>query len=230
MSADPPLLELRNVCKTYRSGPIEVHALRDVSVRVLRGELTALVGPSGSGKSTLLHLIGCLDSPTSGQYFLDGVDTGTLDDAGLAEVRNRKIGFVFQSFNLLPRLTAEQNVQLPLQYRGLSRAERLRQARAALESVQLLPRARHRPSELSGGERQRVAIARALITSPSILLADEPTGNLDSRVGGEILNLFDSLNSQTGVTVLIVTHDMSVAQRCRRRLLVRDGCLTEDPA
>ncbi|MCK6527508.1 ABC transporter ATP-binding protein [Myxococcota bacterium] len=208
-------------------GPTEVRALDGVDLDVRRGEYLSIMGPSGSGKSTLMNMLGCLDSPTEGSYRLDGVEVSGLTDAELAAVRNRKIGFVFQTFNLLPRYTAQVNVELPLLYSGASRAERRRRAHEALQTVGLGDRTDHRPNELSGGQRQRVALARALVNDPAILLADEPTGNLDTRVGQEILRLFDELHAQ-GRTVVVVTHDPEVAARAERVVRVVDGRIVED--
>jgi len=222
------LLRLEGVSKVYRTGAVEVAALRKVSISVRRGEYIAVTGPSGSGKSTLLHILGCLDRPTSGQYAMEGTPLQDLDDYGLAGIRNRRIGFVFQAFNLMPRYTARKNVELPLSYAGVGRGERRARAEAALASVGLAARSHHRPSELSGGEKQRVAIARALVNEPSILLADEPTGNLDTRVGHEIIGLIEDLNASKGITVLLVTHDMELAARCRRRVRLVDGEIAED--
>jgi len=218
----------RGLSKSYRLGDSDLHVLKNVSLRIDAGEYAAIVGPSGSGKSTLLNLLGCLDSPTNGEYFLDGIPTHTLDDAKLAEVRNRKIGFVFQSFNLLPRMTAVANVALPLVYTGETRRDRRRIAEATLDRVGLAHRREHRPSELSGGERQRVAIARALVTRPSILLADEPTGNLDQKVGAGIIEMFEDLHRSGGMTLIVITHDMAVAGRCPRRIRLVDGEVVED--
>ncbi len=226
MEAD--LLRLEGVSKVYRTGTVEVAALKGVSLSVRRGEYIAVTGPSGSGKSTLLHILGCLDRPTSGGYALEGAPIQELDDYGLAQARNRRIGFVFQSFNLMPRYSARKNVELPLSYAGAGRSERRRRAGAALASVGLAERALHRPSELSGGEKQRVAIARALVNEPSILLADEPTGNLDTRSGIEIVGLIEDLNARKGITVLLVTHDMALAGRCRRQVKLVDGEIVED--
>lgn len=217
-----PLLEFRGVSKHYQLGEVQVRALHQVTVLVERGEYVSIMGPSGSGKSTLMHLLGCLDTPTEGSYRLDGVDIETLSGDALAEVRSTKIGFVFQSFNLLPRLTACSNVELPLAYQGVPRGERRGRALAALEQVSLGKRAFHRPNELSGGERQRVAIARALVVEPAIVLADEPTGNLDSRVGDDILRLFDELHA-SGVTIVVVTHSEEVARNAERIIRLRDG-------
>ena len=228
MNPGPDLLELTDVGKTYRSGPLQVSALRRVTLRVKRGEYIAITGPSGSGKSTLLNILGCLDRPSEGEYRIEGQAVQALDDAALAEVRNRRIGFVFQSFHLLPRYTARKNVELPLVYAGAGRAERSLRAEAALASVGLAGRSAHRPSELSGGERQRVAIARALVNDPSILLADEPTGNLDQRVGNEIMGIIEDLNRAKDLTLLIITHDPAVAQRARRRIRIVDGEVESD--
>ncbi len=222
------MIDVRGVTKVYPTEGEEVHALRGVTLKIEKGEFAAIVGPSGSGKSTLLHLLGCLDTPTAGEYFLDGEATHSLDDDGLADIRNRRIGFVFQQFNLLPRYTALKNVQLPLTYAGVTRAERLRRATEALDRVGLSNRVDHRPSQLSGGERQRVAIARALVTQPSILLADEPTGNLDTKVGREILSFIRELNASTGVTVIVVTHDPELAASCPRTIRIVDGAIAED--
>jgi putative ABC transport system ATP-binding protein len=221
------LLELRHVTKHYRLGGHIVRALDGLDLAIEQGEYVSIMGPSGSGKSTLMHLIGCLDTPTEGEYVLDGVELATLSDDRLAEIRGRKIGFVFQTFNLLPRLTARQNVELPLAYQAVPRRERAERATWALEQVELAQRADHRPNELSGGERQRVAIARALVVRPSIVLADEPTGNLDSRVGAEILDLFDRLHA-SGATLIVVTHDEGVARRAQRIVRLRDGHKVED--
>lgn len=229
MNPVPDILALTDVGKTYRSGALAVTALRHVNLRVRPGEYLAITGPSGSGKSTLLNILGCLDRPTSGEYRIEGRPVQDLDDAALAEVRNRRIGFVFQSFNLLPRYTARKNVELPLLYAGAARGERSLRAEAALEAVGLAGRSAHRPGELSGGERQRVAIARALVNRPSILLADEPTGNLDQRVGQEIMRIIEELNATQGLTVAIITHDPAVAARARRRIRVVDGEVSEAP-
>jgi putative ABC transport system ATP-binding protein len=227
--SDKSLIKIRDITKTYRmGGDIEVHALRGVSLQVDEGELLSIMGPSGSGKSTLMNVLGCLDQPTSGEYYLDGVDVKRLNDNALAEIRNQKIGFVFQTFNLLPRTTALQNVELPLVYRGISGRERRRRVTEALETVGLGDRVDHRPNELSGGEQQRVAIARALATQPDIILADEPTGNLDSRSGAEITAIFQRLNRELGITVVFVTHDPEIAAHSRRIVQLLDGKIVGD--
>src|SRR6186713_2122544 len=222
------MIDVRNLHKTYRMGEIDVPALRGVSFSIRRGEFVAIMGPSGSGKSTLMNLLGCLDTPSGGQYLLDGLPVEQLDRNLLAAVRNRKIGFVFQQFNLLPRQSAQENVALPLVYLGgVTNAERLERAKEVLEQVGLGDRLHHRPRELSGGQQQRVAIARALITRPALLLADEPTGNLDSRSSSEVMALFKGLNDG-GLTVIVVTHEHDVAAYARRTLTIRDGLLASD--
>ncbi len=220
------MIELVNVTKTYRMGEVEIGALRGVNLTINDGEMVAVMGASGSGKSTLMNILGCLDVPTSGQYSLDGVSVGRLSDSRLAAIRNRKIGFVFQSYNLLPRLTAESNVELPLLYARKGGSARL--ARETLARVGLADRTGHRPTEMSGGQQQRVAIARALVNEPSILLADEPTGNLDSRSSLEIIELLKELNRASEITVIIVTHEEDIARFAERRILMRDGELVND--
>jgi putative ABC transport system ATP-binding protein len=229
MSPTPPddaLLRLEGVARTYVSGPVAVEALRPVDLVVGRGEWLAVTGPSGSGKSTLLHVLGCLDRPSQGRYLLEGRDVATLDDGALAQVRNARIGFVFQRFHLLPDETAVRNVELPLLYAGVARALRRTRALAALEAVGLSARAGHVPGQLSGGEQQRVALARALVKRPGLLLADEPTGNLDSASGQRVLEILARENA-AGTTVILITHDAAVAARARRRLEIRDGRVTE---
>jgi putative ABC transport system ATP-binding protein len=221
------MIALRNITKRYRMGDEEVMALAGVDLDIARNEYVALVGPSGSGKSTLMNIIGCLDTPTTGSYLLNGRDTAQLGEVELAGVRNREIGFVFQSFHLLPRMTVLQNVMQPLVYRGMPAAERKRRAVESLEKVGLGNRQGHRPNELSGGQRQRVAVARALVGEPSLLLADEPTGNLDSRTSREIMALFDELHDQ-GQTGLVVTHEPDIAAHCRRTVRIGDGRVVSD--
>ena len=221
------LIETHDLWKTYVMGDEEIHALRGVSVEIERGEYIAIMGPSGSGKSTLMNLIGCLDTPTRGSYLLNGKRVSDMNDNELARIRNEEIGFIFQTFNLLPRASALQNVELPLVYAGVTARDREARAKAALETVDLLPRMTHRPNELSGGQRQRVAIARALVNNPSLLLADEPTGNLDSKTGAEIMALFARLH-QAGNTIVLVTHEADVAAFAHRTLHLRDGQVEKD--
>jgi len=228
MTAAPPLIDARGLARRYVVDGADVEALASVSLTVARGEHVALTGPSGAGKSTLMHLLGCLDRPSAGRYLLDGRDVSTLGPAELAAVRNAKIGFIFQSYFLLPHLSALDNVAMPLLFRGAPPRERRAAAAAMLERVGLGDRAHHRPRQLSGGQRQRVAVARALVAAPQLLLADEPTGNLDAESADAVLRLFDEVNAQ-GVTLLVVTHSEAVARRCRRRLEVRRGRVSEVP-
>jgi putative ABC transport system ATP-binding protein len=221
------LIETNDLWKTYTMGDEEIHALRGVSIQIDKGEYVAIMGPSGSGKSTLMNLIGCLDTPSKGTYLLNEKQVSTMNDNELARIRNEEIGFVFQTFNLLPRATALHNVELPLVYAGISSKERLDRAKAALEKVELGSRMNHKPNELSGGQRQRVAIARALVNNPSILLADEPTGNLDSKTGVEIMALFARLH-EAGNTIVLVTHEADVAAYAHRQILIRDGKVEKD--
>ena len=223
------VISVRNLVKTYVVGEVEVKALRGVNLEVQKGEFLAVTGPSGSGKSTFMHIIGCLDRPTSGQYFLDGADVSRMSKDALADVRNTKIGFVFQGFNLLSRTTALDNVELPLLYRGgLKTAERHRRALKALEAVGLKERADHHPNQLSGGQQQRVAIARALINEPSILLADEPTGNLDTKTSIEVMGIFQQLNRERNITVVLITHEHDIAEYGTRTASFRDGVVVKD--
>jgi len=223
------LIETRDLWKTYVMGSEEIHALRGVSIEIERGEYVAIMGPSGSGKSTLMNLIGCLDTPSKGTYLLNGKEVNRMDDDELARIRNEEIGFVFQTFNLLPRASALHNVELPLVYAGVGSAERAERAKAALTKVELDHRMHHKPNELSGGQRQRVAIARALVNNPSILLADEPTGNLDSKTGVEIMALFERLHD-AGNTIILVTHEADVAEHAHRIISIRDGMVEKDVA
>jgi putative ABC transport system ATP-binding protein len=223
-----PLIRLENVYKTYDLGEIQVHALRGISLEVREGEFVAVMGPSGSGKSTVMNIMGCLDRPTKGHYYLEGVDVSRMSKTELARIRNRKLGFVFQQFNLLSRTSALENVELPTIYAGVGPEERTRRAMEALKRVGLADRAGHHPSQLSGGQQQRVAIARALVNHPSILLADEPTGNLDSRTSVEIMDILQTLNNEEGLTIVMVTHEHDIAQYAKRTLEFRDGKVRRD--
>jgi putative ABC transport system ATP-binding protein len=220
------LITLEGITKVYDSGENEVQALRGVDCHIAAGEFVSIIGPSGSGKSTLMHILGCLDSPSSGQYWLDGEDVATLSARQLARIRNQKLGFVFQTFNLLPRATIWKNVELPLLYAGTPTDERRERALEALKLVGLDKRAKHRPNELSGGQRQRVAIARALVNTPSLVLADEPTGNLDQKTGSEIIKIFEDLSAK-GQTIVLVTHDPAIAARTHRRITIVDGVIVD---
>ncbi len=224
---DKVLICMEEIWRTYQMGTEKVHALKGISLQVKKGEYLALIGPSGSGKSTLMNIIGCLDTPTKGKYWLNGQLVSEMNDDQLARIRNKEIGFVFQTFNLLPRATALQNVELPLIYAGIPAAKRHEMARKALEAVELSDRAEHRPNELSGGQRQRVAIARALVNNPSILLADEPTGALDTKTSLEIMSLFEKLHAE-GNTIIIVTHERDIAARAHRIITIRDGMIESD--
>lgn len=221
------VIDLQGVGRSYVMGQEKIHALNSVTLNISRGEYVALMGPSGSGKSTLMNLIGCLDTPTKGAYYLSGQEVSRMDDQQLAEVRNREIGFVFQTFNLLPRLSALENVALPLVYAGVSRTERIERASEVLDRVGLTSRMKHKPNELSGGQRQRVAVARALVNRPSILLADEPTGNLDSKTSIDIMNLFADIHAQ-GNTIVLVTHEEEIARYAHRVVRLRDGNIESD--
>ena len=223
-----PVIRLQDITKIYQMGEVEVRALRGVSLEVEEGEMLTIMGPSGSGKSTMMNIVGCLDQPTSGTYVLKGEDVGQLNDDQLAEIRNRRIGFVFQTFNLLARTTALENVMLPLVYAGVGRADRQRSARDALASVGLAHRLSHMPTELSGGQQQRVALARALVNSPAIILADEPTGNLDSRSGTEVMAVLQWLNRHHGITVVLVTHDSTIAHHTGRIVYLYDGLISRE--
>src|SRR5438093_3692412 len=222
------VIRLERIHKTYKLGDIDVHALRGVSLEIRRGEFAAIMGPSGSGKSTMMNIIGCLDRPTKGQYFLENVDVSTVDKAGLADIRNKNVGFVFQSFNLVPRTSALENVELPLIYAGVGSSERLRRARAALAEVGLADRERNMPNQLSGGQQQRVALARALVNNPSIILADEPTGALDTRTSVEVMEIFQRLNRVRSLTVIVVTHEPDIAHYANRIIQFRDGRVRRD--
>ncbi|UOG77271.1 ABC transporter ATP-binding protein [Hymenobacter tibetensis] len=222
-----PVIETHDISKMYRMGTEEIHALRSVTITIQRGEYVAFMGPSGSGKSTLMNIVGCLDTPTTGNYILNGKDVSRMSDNQLADVRNKEIGFVFQTFNLLPRATSLDNVALPLIYAGYNKADREEKAMQALRSVGLDTRAKHRPNELSGGQRQRVAIARALVNDPSIILADEPTGNLDSKTSYEIMDLFEALYAK-GNTIIMVTHEEDIARYAHRIVRLRDGLIESD--
>jgi putative ABC transport system ATP-binding protein len=226
MTTPQPVIEIQDVTKTYRMGTIEVHALRGISLQVMPGELMSIMGPSGSGKSTLMNILGALDAPTSGSYRLDGQDVDRMSDDQLADIRNRKIGFVFQSFNLLPRTSALANVELPLVYAGAANGRQ--RCIDALEMVGLGDRIHHNPNELSGGQQQRVAIARALVNNPSIILADEPTGNLDSKSGAEVMRIFQELNENQGITIIFVTHEPDIAEHTRRIVRLQDGRIISD--
>ena len=221
------LISIQHLNKTYIMGAEKVEALKTVSLDIAKNEYVALMGPSGSGKSTLMNLLGCLDSPTQGEYWLNGIEVSTMDDSELAEVRNKQIGFVFQTFNLMPRLSALENVALPLVYAGIGKEERLEKARKVLESVGLGDRIMHKPNELSGGQRQRVAVARALVNDPAIILADEPTGNLDTKTSHEIMALFEQIH-RAGNTVILVTHEADIAQHAHRIVRLRDGLVETD--
>lgn len=221
------VVEAKDITKVYQMGEIEVHALRGVSLNIAPGEIISIMGPSGSGKSTLMNILGCLDRPTAGEYSLNGESVATLGDDQLAEIRNRGVGFVFQSFNLLPRATALANVELPMRYSALNGRDRKKVAREALEAVGLGDRTHHRPNELSGGQMQRVAIARSLVNNPAIIMADEPTGNLDTKSGEEIMDLLKNLNQERGTTLIIVTHDPEIAECTDRIISLRDGLIVE---
>ena len=221
------VVEAHDLVKVYKMGEVEVQALRGASLKIERGEVVAIMGPSGSGKTTLMNILGCLDRPTSGEYILDGESVATLNDDQLANIRNHKVGFVFQSFNLLSRQSALSNVELPLRYAGLVDGKRRERAKAALEAVGLGDRLTHRPMELSGGQQQRVAVARAIVNEPAIIMADEPTGNLDSKVGKEIMTLLLNLNKERGTTLIIITHDPTIGEQAQRIIRIRDGVVED---
>ncbi len=227
MTSEQPIIHIENVEKIYTMGGERLYALRDVSLNIFPNEYVAIMGPSGSGKSTLMNILGCLDTPSSGRYLFNGLDVKSMSDAELAEIRNKEIGFVFQTFNLLARASSVRNVELPLVYAGTKRSKRHELAEKAMRSVGLSDRMEHKPNELSGGQRQRVAIARALVTNPSIILADEPTGNLDSKTGNDIMNLFDNL-WKAGNTIILVTHEEIIARFARRIIRIRDGGIESD--
>jgi putative ABC transport system ATP-binding protein len=222
-----PVIVLRRIVKTYKTGDVEVTALRGVSMTVERGDFIAIMGASGSGKSTMMNILGCLDVPSRGQFYIDGIDVRALDEAALSHIRNRKIGFVFQSFNLIPRTTARMNVELPLLYANVAASERRRRAAAALELVGLKERAQHFPNELSGGQQQRVALARAIVTNPALVLADEPTGNLDTATSREVMLMFSELN-RSGRTIILITHEDDIAAYAKRVVRLRDGLIVDD--
>ena len=228
MAAAAPVIEIERLSKTYRLGPVHVEALRDVSLTISQGEFLAVMGPSGSGKSTLMNILGCLDRPTDGVYRFDGQEVEALGRDALAAIRSRKVGFVFQGFNLLPRMTALENVELPMIYEAVPSAERKERARSAMAALGILDREEHLPTQMSGGQQQRVAIARAIVNSPSLLLADEPTGNLDTATSEEIMEVFVGLNEERGITVVTVTHDPEVARYARRVVRFRDGRIVDD--
>ena len=223
------VVEAHDLVKVYKMGEVEVQALRGASLTIQRGEVVAIMGPSGSGKTTMMNILGCLDRPTSGEYILDGEPVAKLTDDQLANIRNHKVGFVFQSFNLLSRQSALSNVELPLRYAGLVDGKRRERAKAALEAVGLGDRLNHRPNELSGGQQQRVAVARAIVNEPAIIMADEPTGNLDSKVGKEIMTLLLNLNKERGTTLIIITHDPTIGEQAQRIIRIRDGVVEPDP-
>ena len=227
-AARSAVIHLERVHKTYQMGDFEVHALRGVSLDIQRGEFVAIMGPSGSGKSTMMNIIGCLDRPTKGQYLLEGIDVSRIDKAGLADIRNKRVGFVFQSFNLVPRTSAIENVELPLVYAGVGAAERVRRARQTLAEVGLADRERNMPNQLSGGQQQRVALARALVNNPSIILADEPTGALDTRTSVEVMEIFQRLNRERNLTIIVVTHEPDIANYAGRIIQFRDGRIHSD--